>query len=96
MDKKLRAFIPTMAPAELVLSDHFTINTTDTIFGHSRMVTFKFDQADLRPLGHNDTFCCGATVHLRKDRFLMQVGNQHSPFLTVFTEGRYRPHLRSV
>ena len=73
INKSTSSFIKTMAPDELLFSDHFTINPAESIFGHSRMVRFNYDKVDLRPIGHNDTFACGALMRLRDARFVMQV-----------------------
>ena len=63
-----------MSSNELVLSDHFTINELDPICGHSHMIKFNTGGANLIPLGHNDIFTRGTSVHLDDNgRFLMKV-----------------------
>ncbi|KAI0628499.1 hypothetical protein C8Q77DRAFT_1036598, partial [Trametes polyzona] len=61
-DRKVRAYTKTLASAELVYSDHFTINAVECIFGKSPMVQFTLGAIDLRPLGRNDTFTRGDRI----------------------------------
>lgn len=66
-DRKVKAYIKTLSSAELVYSDHFTINLVECIFGKSPMVEFTLGAADLRTLGRNDTFTRGDKLMIEDD-----------------------------
>ncbi|KAI0324831.1 hypothetical protein GY45DRAFT_1212622, partial [Cubamyces sp. BRFM 1775] len=59
LGRQTRAYVKTLASAELVYSNHFTINSVECIFGKSPMVEFTLQAIDLRTLGRNDTFTRG-------------------------------------
>lgn len=77
LDQSAKDLVKTLAPAQLVFTDHFTINKADRIFGKSQIETFSTKASDLRPLSHNDTFVCtdysivfsGGKAHVRVRMF---------------------------
>ncbi|KAI0665784.1 hypothetical protein C8Q78DRAFT_1082454 [Trametes maxima] len=58
LDRYVKALVTTLSPAELVFSDHTTINKADCIFAKSPLVPVHTKYCLLRPLSHNDTFAC--------------------------------------
>lgn len=64
LDSNMKMFFSTMSADEFILSDHYTINDKDAIFGHSRMVHFETGKVNLVPLGHNDTFHRGCSTSI--------------------------------
>lgn len=70
---EVKALVKTMAPDEVVLSNHFTINEVTKIFGISRMVKFDVVGHDLIPLSHNDVFWRGAEVDINRKRTAIKV-----------------------
>lgn len=62
LDKQVKLHVAGLAPAELVYTDHFTINEAGCIFSKSLVVNFSMERCDLRPLSHNDTFACTTSL----------------------------------